>query len=312
MGQVGYGISKSGEDQSKFGILTDTNTAMDAWYTIKDDQVIKNLIPMPLDTPIHPDKVRFVCISDTHSNGKSLEEIPEGDVFIHAGDFTCIGKVQEVEDFNHFLGTLPHRHKIVIAGNHELTFDEKFFSMTGPLKSNSHLSKETMENCRIALEKKNKSKMSDLLTKCLYLQDSETVVYGLRIYGSPWQPEFHSWAFNCKRGEDIMKKWNKIPEGIDVLVTHGPPLGRGDICVSERHEGCADLLSTIQQRVRPKFHIFGHIHEGRDLDLNPDEGYSSDGVTTYINASLLDRSYKAKYPPVIFDIPLPPGMTKEC
>lgn len=89
-------------------------------------------------------------------------------------------------DFVPLSGTLPHRHKIVIAGNHELTFDETFFSMSGRMKSNSHLSKEMLENCRSALEKKNKSRMSDLLTKCLYLQDSEAVVYGLRIYGSPW------------------------------------------------------------------------------------------------------------------------------
>lgn len=94
-------------------------------------------------------------------------------------------------------GTLPHRHKIVIAGNHEVTFDEKFFSMSGPLKGNSHLSKEMLENCCIALEKKNKSKMSDLLTNCLYLQDSETVVYGLRIYGSPWLVYLTILFMNC-------------------------------------------------------------------------------------------------------------------
>lgn len=75
------------------------------------------------------------------------------------------------------------------------------------------------------------------------------------------------------------------------------------------------MLTDSVTWIYPKrdiFAVFAFAIPGRDLDLNPDEGFSSDGVTTYINASLLDRSYKAKYPPVIFDIPLPPGMTKEC
>jgi hypothetical protein len=70
---------------------------------------------------------------------------------------------------------------------------------------------------------------------------------------SPWQPEFCDWAFNLKRGEECDAVWRKIPEGIDVLVTHGPPLGYGDLCSSGFRAGCYDLLRHIKLRVKPKY-----------------------------------------------------------
>lgn len=101
------------------------------------------------------------------------------------------------------------------------------------------------------------------LKNCIYLEDSGTKVGGLNIYGSPWQPVFCDWAFNLERGDPLRAVWKKIPDGTDILITHGPPIGHGDILKggSER-SGCVDLLMEIQKRVRPKYHIFGHIHEG--------------------------------------------------
>ena len=80
--------------------------------------------------------------------------------------------------------------------------------------------------------------------------------------GTPWQPEFGGWAFNLKRGEECVKKWNLIPEDTDVLITHGPPLGFGDLCSTGIRAGCVDLLQSVQNRVKPKYHVYGHIHEG--------------------------------------------------
>ena len=65
-----------------------------------------------------------------------------------------------------------------------------------------------------------------------------------------------------KRGADCLEKWNQIPDDTDILVTHGPALGYGDLCSSQMRAGCAELLSTIQNRVKPMVHVFGHIHEG--------------------------------------------------
>ena len=128
---------------------------------------------------------------------------------------------------------LPYKHKIVIAGNHELGWD----SDTKDLKNE--------------------------LTNCTYLEDSSVEINGLKIYGTPYQPEFGRWAFNLERGRECLDKWNQIPSDTDILVTHGPPLGFGDECKRGNRAGCVDLLHTVQQRVKPKYHIFGHIHEGK-------------------------------------------------
>jgi hypothetical protein len=83
------------------------------------------------------------------------------------------------------------------------------------------------------------------------------------IYGSPWQPEFCDWAFNLDRGEPCASKWAAIPDGLDVLITHGPPYGYGDKTIpSGMRVGCEDMLKKIKGSERPpRVHIFGHIHE---------------------------------------------------
>lgn len=77
------------------------------------------------------------------------------------------------------------------------------------------------------------------------------------------QPEFHNWAFNLPRGKSCLEKWDLIPNDTDILITHTPPIGHGDFCYSGVRAGCVELLTTVQERVKPRYHIFGHIHEGR-------------------------------------------------
>ena len=105
--------------------------------------------------------------------------------------------------------------------------------------------------------------MKSHLTNCTYLEDSGTSVFGLHIYGTPWQPEHCGWAFNLPRGRPLLDKWDAIPEGTDILVTHTPPVGYGDHCSTGVRAGCVELLHTVQERVRPKYHVYGHIHEGQ-------------------------------------------------
>lgn len=254
-----------------------------AWKEIEKDQTVLKYDLEPLSQNIEPNKVRFVCMSDTHSKQSRFKfEIPEGDVFIHAGDFTNLGQEHEIIKFNDWLGSLPHIHKIVIAGNHELSFDE---------------------NCiRKSREEVNCKDVKKLLTNCTYLEDSGVNIYGIKIYGSPWQPVFRDWAFNLNRGEAILEKWNLIPSDTDILITHGPPLGHGDLCQFGIRAGCTELLTTLQKRVHPKYHIFGHIHEGY--------GVTTDGTTIFINASNCDVNYFPINPPIAFDVSLPEGQQK--
>jgi 3',5'-cyclic AMP phosphodiesterase CpdA len=170
-------------------------------------------------------------MADTHGFHRELA-VPEGDVLIHAGDLTRRGTRPELQAVAAWLRSLPHRHKVVIAGNHDFLFE------------------------------KEPAAARELFRDVLYLEDTEVTVAGLRVWGSPWQPWFHGWAFNLYRGAPIDEKWKRIPEGLDVLVTHGPPAGYGDRCFNGRQVGCEDLRRHLG-RARPRFHLFGHIHEAR-------------------------------------------------
>mmetsp|Transcript_3257 Transcript_3257/g.8178 ORF Transcript_3257/g.8178 Transcript_3257/m.8178 type:complete len:280 (+) Transcript_3257:152-991(+) len=251
-----------------------------AWEILSVKQKVKKIEPLPLDTPMQPGYTRFVCFSDTHTMHEGVD-IPPGDVLINAGDFTNMGHPKDVAKFNEFLGTQPHPHKIVVAGNHDLTFDPESYQRLW--KRFGHAE---MFDCQATRE---------MMTDCTLLQDSETTINGIRVYGSPWQPEFCDWAFNLPRGDQLREKWAKIPSGIDVLITHGPPIGHGDLCTGGNRAGCVDLLQTVQM-IKPSYHVFGHIHEGY--------GVTEDGLgTTYINASSCNLQYKPINPCVIFDLP---------
>ncbi|XP_076622525.1 metallophosphoesterase domain-containing protein 1 [Colletes latitarsis] len=272
-----------------------TNDPTEAWHELSQQQkVIKINAKLPT-TAAPNDKLRVVCMSDTHSLTPFLKfDIPMGDIFIHAGDFTKCGNLQEVIEFNKWIGNLPHKNKIVIAGNHELSFDSTF---THPFDI------PTLGMSRdILAEAIQTTNVKDYLTNCTYLEDSEITIHGIKLYGSPWQPEFCNWAFNLPRGELLLSKWNRIPSDTDILITHTPPIGHGDLCCNKVRAGCVELLSTVQNRVQPKYHVFGHIHEGY--------GISTDGKIIYINASTCDLNYLPSNPPIVFDIKLPPGYSK--
>jgi len=103
----------------------------DKQFTVKYYNVGQSLVEPEIPIPCKaPDAIRFVVLSDTHEKVSEIKEIPPGDVLLHAGDFTLHCKPEKVVDFNTFLGTLPHKHKIVIAGNHEIIFEEGFYEKT--------------------------------------------------------------------------------------------------------------------------------------------------------------------------------------
>ena len=137
--------------------------------------------------------VRIVCISDTHTLHRQVT-VPDGDVLIHAGDICNHGTRGEVKQFVSWLGELPHRHKIFIAGNHDWPFDKHGRHAHHWIKHGT------------------------------YLQDTAIMIEGLKFYGSPWQPEFCNWAFNLPRGKRLEFVWSSIPDDTDVLITHTPPL----------------------------------------------------------------------------------------
>jgi len=238
-------------------------------------------------SPSQPDSLRFVAISDTHGHRPS---VPEGDVLLHAGDFSRLGTLGEVESFCCWFGSLPHRRKILIAGNHDLSLHGATYEQTSARFGSFLTADQAAEASAQA------RKLVASIPNCDYLMDSGTTVEGIRIWGSPWQPEFFDWAFNLPRGEPCRQKWRLIPSGTHVVITHGPPLGHGDLCQSGQRAGCLDLLDELQTRVQPLYHVFGHIHEGR--------GVTTDGTTKYVNASTCTLRYRPDNPAMVFDVPL--------
>src|SRR5262245_56438688 len=205
---------------------------------------------------------RLVAISDTHSRHQGIS-IPDGDILIHAGDATMMGRINEIVEFDRWMGSLPHPVKLFCAGNHDLLFEQS------PALARS------------------------LITNATYLQDELIEVMGLRIYCSPWQPRFFDWAFNLDRGEPLRQKWAMIPESLDILVTHGPPTGILDQNPAGEHCGCEELRPTVE-RLRPRVHIFGHIHQGYGQMIH-------EGIR-FVNACICDEGYDPINPPVVIEI----------
>lgn len=206
--------------------------------------------------------MRIVCLSDTHGLHSSMN-VPDADVLIHAGDLTRFGNLEDIQHFSVWLDGLPHRHKLVIAGNHDRLFE-----------SNPHIAELSLGNVT-------------------YLRDSGVTIDGVRFYGSPWQPEFYNWAFNLPRGKALAEKWDDIPSDTDILITHGPPAGILDRTKDGNQAGCEDLLKRIRE-LNLKLHVFGHIHEGY--------GQEKKGNTLFVNAAMCDRLYKAVNFPVVVDL----------
>jgi Icc-related predicted phosphoesterase len=204
----------------------------------------------------------IAAVSDLHGN---LPEVPKCDLLLLAGDLCPLRDHRPEAQarwldtaFRGWLEKVPARRIVGVCGNHDFVYEKLPEAVPGDLPWS-------------------------------YLQDSGIDWEGVRIWGSPWQPWFHDWAFNL-REDELERVWAKIPEGADILVLHGPPYGYGDGVPrggTVEHTGSPSLTERIRQ-VRPKLVVFGHIHEGR--------GVYQLGPTVLANVSLLDAAYRPVHP----------------
>ena len=123
------------------------------------------------------------------------------------------------------------------------------------------------------------------------MNDNGIKIEGINIWGSPVTPWLYDGAFNRTRGSNIDKHWKLIPSETDILITHGPAYGILDKNRVNYPAGCKSLKNVLQ-KIRPKVHICGHIHEGY--------GQKVIETTTYINACILDQNDCIKNPPILF------------
>lgn len=208
----------------------------------------------------------ITAISDTHKGYKQLK-LTEGDILIHAGDWESYNFSSEVKDFSNWLKKQPFKHKIVIAGNHD----------------------------KFAYEHNLETK-EILKDSCIYLENEGIEIEGIKFWGSPITPKFGDWFFMAERGSQIKKYWDIIPKDTNVVITHGPIYGVLDqpffYGKFEEGVGCSDLKKVLKT-IKPKLHVFGHIHGSYGIK-------KIDG-TTYINASVMNEEYEVVNEPIIYD-----------
>lgn len=206
--------------------------------------------------------MRFVLLSDTHGMHDQVV-LPAGDVLIHAGDLSNVGAVPELLRFMEWFAAQPHRHKLFIAGNHDWSFQRQAHFMEAMVPS-----------------------------AVRYLHNSAAVCDGVRVWGTPYVPEFNNWAFNVPRGPALARIWSYIPDDTQVLVTHTPPYGILDI-VDGFSVGCKDLRARVEDMPALRLHVFGDIHLSA--------GRHDHGGTTFVNAAVCDEDYNPTQPVRVFD-----------
>lgn len=207
--------------------------------------------------------MKVLAISDTHGLHNKLEVDSSVDLVIHSGDATnykdLVLNKYETFSFLNWFNELNVKYKVYVPGNHD-TFIESLGNI---------------------------EMLRQMFPGIKFLIDQRIEVQGVTIFGSPYTPSFGKWAF-MKSNEELVEHWNRIPEGIDILVTHGPPKGILDLSSFNKLEncGCKSLLDKVK-KINPQYHIFGHIHNNFE-NTNSGTRKHNDLDTVFINASCVE------------------------
>lgn len=217
---------------------------------------------------------KIVAISDIHGRWNKLGQLPECDILVSAGDYSFRGEKHMVKDFHKWLGKQPSKHVISVQGNHELWVRDNF--------------------------QEAKSLAESVCPNVHFIGDHGLVeIEGIKIYGSAITPFFHNWAWNVERGPDIAAEWAKIPDDVNVLVTHGPAEGILDIVPFQNGApkelvGCKDLFDRIMKLEKLKVHICGHIHHSH--------GYQYFNEKQFYNVAICDEMYMPTNPITVIEL----------
>lgn len=200
-------------------------------------------------------------ISDTHRRHREIT-IPPCDLLIHCGDFCSFGVEDQrtLEDVDQWFAEVPAKKIVCIGGNHDFPLYHAEFRF-------AHAS---------------------------FLQDMPLDAGGLTIYGSPWIPNLKGFAYYATE-PTLLDHWREIPSGIDILITHTPPHGILDLpSVGIEHLGCPHLREELK-RIRPRLHVFGHVHASHGTCLE-------DGIQ-FVNAAVVaGRDYLVCHGPTLIDM----------
>lgn len=202
-------------------------------------------------------------ISDTHTFHNLLEIPKDIDMVIFSGDCSNPRDIyqnkQEIFDFLEWFESLNIKYKIMIAGNHDTSIEKRL------------ITKKQIE-----------------LLGIFYLENESIEIEGVKIWGSPYTPQFCNWSFMKDRSK-LHVLWATIPDDTDIVIVHGPPKGVLDLSYNRNNElefcGCSALGKRIRI-IQPKLCLFGHIHNCEDI-INAGYIKHSDYKTIYSNGSVV-------------------------
>lgn len=210
--------------------------------------------------------MKVTAFSDTHGLHRKVV-LPKSDMLLFGGDaMTCGYKEYELIDFLEWFHEQDAQHKIMIAGNHD----------------------RYIEN--------NRGMFIDLLKKypsITYLENDGDVINGLYVWGTPDSKKFCGWAFN-RTEEQLEKIFSRIPDDVDILLSHAPSYGVLDILEDGQMVGEKTLGSQLDRFTHIRRHVFGHIHCG----------YGIKDCQDYIamNVSVVNEQYELQNKPLTFSI----------
>lgn len=230
-------------------------------------------------------QIKASAVSDLHGNLNF--DVPECDILAIAGDICPVRESHHPVHQRHWLertfypwceslvSSGPARHVVFTPGNHDFVFEA------------------------------GQSPEAPQGVTCLI--DRAAEIQGVKFYGTPWSVRFGRWAFMADDAE-LVAKYKGIPEGLDVLISHGPAYGLCDTVLSPAWPGSpgqplgSRALRTAIERVKPRRVLCGHIHTGsHDPVFAIPWACSKQGVEV-VNVSLLDESYAPAYRPFEFTV----------
>lgn len=215
-------------------------------------------------------------ISDTHCKHQQLLVPSNIDLVIHCGDESNSGdpylNEPEARRFFYWFSVLEIPNKVFVPGNHSTAIEQ------GLIRSSDY-------------------------PQVTFLIHAQTECNGLKIFGSPYTPEFFNWSYMKPRPE-LDAVWQSIPDDINILITHGPPKGIRDVTKDfdsgePVHVGSKSLRTHVEMRIKPKIHAFGHIHDEKAIQ---NYGTTTRNGTQFINCSVCDLAGRLKNPGVVLEV----------
>lgn len=219
--------------------------------------------------------MRIVMMSDTHGFHKDVK-VPAGDLLIHAGDATETGTIKELNEFAEWFISQPHPMKVFVPGNHDIVCQR----IAAAVLQHSIFS----NRAEVLI---NDLRLIDTTPDLGVEQDVPAIdvtAGAIRLYGHSWMPKYGNYAFMLERGKDELKKAvSYIPDTVDILVSHCPPIGILDKNRDGIACGCETLGYHLNKISSPPFlHVFGHIHDSPGVFFR----WEDQGGIMYVNASL--------------------------